>query len=97
MAKKSVAKKSVARKTQVPTAKTVKIKTMKGGVVVQGSITAKRDVIMGNQYNDYRRQIAQIATPQQFIAEAEKVQQQIAEVKQHPALPPAQQRRIEAI
>jgi spermidine synthase len=94
MPKKSTARKRTASKPRA--ARTTKIE-MKGGVYVQGDIKAKRDVIQGNQYNDYRQQIAQIATPQQFITEAEKVQAQIAEAKKHPALPPAQQRRLEVI
>ncbi len=93
MAKKSAAKKRPARKPHAP--RTTKIGTMKGGVIVQGSIRANRDVIMGNQYNDYRQQIAQIATPEQFIAEAEKVQQQIAEAKKLPDLLPAQTRKVQ--
>ena len=66
MAKQSTAKKKTAHKSRAAKT-TTKIGTMKGGVLVQGSIKAGRDVIQGNQYNDYRQQIAQVATPAQFI------------------------------
>jgi len=91
MARKSTTKKRPASQAR---AKNV-VGTMTGGVI------ADRIKVKGNwierQYNDYRQQIAQITTPQQFITEAEKVQAQIAEAKKNPALPPAQQRRLEAI
>jgi hypothetical protein len=88
MAKQSTAKKKTAHKSRAAKT-TTKIGTMKGGVLVQGSIKAGRDVIQGNQYNDYRQQIAQVATPAQFITEAEKLQAEIAKVKELPALSPA--------
>ncbi len=111
MSKTTPNKKKTAAQTRKPTVtKSVKVGKMSGGTIVQGGIKAKRvvmgnqtnikagrDVVMRDQYNDYRQHIAQIATPQQFIAEAEQVQAQIAEVKQLPALPAAQQRRIEAV
>ncbi|MBM3131322.1 MAG: hypothetical protein FJ009_22205 [Chloroflexi bacterium] len=106
MAKKSAGKKKAASRSRVAT--TNKIGTMKGGVI--GSVRAKhvtfgnqtnynagRDIIQGDQINIHDQRRLAIATPAQFIAEAEKLQTQIAEVKQHPALPPAQQRRIEVI
>ncbi|MBM3131290.1 MAG: hypothetical protein FJ009_22035 [Chloroflexi bacterium] len=87
MPKKVTVKKQTARKPQA--SRVTKIGTMKGGVLVQGSIKAGRDVIQGNQYNDYRQQIAHVATPAQFITEAEKLQAEIAQVKTLPALPSA--------
>ena len=92
MPQKATAKK---RTTRQPRSITNRIGTMTGGVV------ANRIHVEGNwiehQYNDYRQQIAQIATPQQFIAEAEKIKAEIAQAKTSPALPAAQQRRLEAI
>ncbi|CAG0987940.1 hypothetical protein ANRL3_02569 [Anaerolineae bacterium] len=100
MPKKPVTKKKVVAKAKPRKAtpsRIVKVGTMKGGIIADKIIAKRGNIIMGNQYNDYRKQIAQVATPQQFIAEAEKLQTQIAEVKQLPALPASQQRRIEAI
>jgi hypothetical protein len=92
MPKKTTAQK---RTTRQPRTITNRIGTMTGGVV------AHHIHVEGNwierQYNDYRQQIAHIATPQQFIAEAEKIKAEIAQAKTSPALPAAQQRRLEAI
>ena len=66
-------------------------------ITVRGNITAKRDVIIGNQYNDLRQQIAQIASPEEFLARAREAQTQIAEIKKSPELLPAQVRRLEVI
>jgi chromosome segregation ATPase len=93
MAKKPVAKKAKAKRTAAK--KTPTVGTMKGGVIVGGSIKAGRDAIMGDQYNDLRQQVAQIATPAEFLARAQEAQQQIATLKQTPDLLPAQVKRIE--
>jgi hypothetical protein len=92
--KKMTIKAKQSKATQTPI---IKLRTMRGGVVVQGNIKAKRDVIMGDQINDYRKRLMQIATPHQFIAEAEMMQTQIADARKMPMLPPAQQRRLEVI
>jgi len=97
-----MAKKPVAKKTKTPAKrpaakKTPTVGTMKGGVIVHGKIQAGRDVIMGDQYNDLRQQVAQIASPQEFVAQAKELQTKIAEIKQQPDLLPAQVRRIEAV
>lgn len=98
MPKTSASKKKTTSKPRgkISSGKTVKVKKMTGGVIAD-NITVKGSWIQGNQYNDYRKQIATIVTPAQFIAQAEQLQTQIAEVKQLPALPASQQRRIEAI
>ena len=70
------------------------IKNMTGGVVAD-QINVKGNWIQGDQFN-YRQQIMQITTPQQFIAEAEKMQAQIAAVKKVPELPPAQKNLLVA-
>ena len=94
MAKKPVTKKtkSTKRRTKTPT-----IGTMKGGIVVGGSIKAGRDVIMGDQYNDLRQQVAQIGSPAEFVAKAQELQAQIAALKQQPELSPAQVGTIEVV
>lgn len=76
---------------------TQSIRAMKGSVLVQGNITAKRDVIMGDQYNDFRQQVAQIASPQEFVTELGKLHSQIAALKQVPEITPAQAQTIEVV
>lgn len=92
MPKKATGKKRAASKTRAT--RVNEVGTMKGGVVA-GKINVKGSWIQGNQYNDYRQQIANIATPAQFIAEAQKVQAQIAEAKKQPDLLPSQTRKID--
>ncbi|MBI5305491.1 MAG: hypothetical protein HY868_25405 [Chloroflexi bacterium] len=87
MPKKLVTKKKTPAKAKPRATRGININKMTGGVV--GNIRAKR-VIVGNQTNYYDNRKIAIATPQQFIAEAEKLQAQIAQVKQLPALPTAQ-------
>jgi hypothetical protein len=92
MAKKPGTKKKATTRKRAPT-----VGTMKGGVVVGGNIRAGRDVIMGDQYNDLRRQVAQISSPQEFVARAQELQAKIAEVKQQPDLLPAQIETMEVV
>lgn len=94
MAKKPARKKTVPKRR---TARTPTVGTMKGGIVVGGSIKAGRDVIMGDQYNDLRQQVAQIATPAEFIVKAQELQAQIAALKQQPELLPAQAATLDVV
>lgn len=66
---------------------------------VQGNITAKRDVIMGDQTNyiDNRKQIANIASPQEFVSELEKVRAELLKLKAAPNLSLAEVRRVEVV
>jgi hypothetical protein len=98
MSKKPVAKKAKAKPAaKRRTTKTPTIGKMTGGVVVGGSIKAGRDVIMGDQYNDLRQQVAQIASPAEFVARAQELQAKIAEIKKQPDLLPAQVETIEVV
>ena len=92
MAKKPVTKKKASTRRRAPT-----VGTMKGGVVVGGSIKAGRDVIMGDQYNDFRQQVAQISSPAEFVARAQELQVKIAEIKKQPDLLPTEVRRVELV
>ena len=87
MTKKFAAKKKSTKRA--PGAKT--------HISVGGNIIAKRDVIMGDQHNELRQQVLQIASPQEFLDRAGEVQAQLAEIKKQPDLLPAQVRRIEAV
>ena len=92
MAKKPVAKKKKAQ----PAAQ--RRKSGSSNISVKGGIHAGRDVIMHDQintYNDLRQQVAQIATPAEFLARAQEVQQQIATLKQQPELAPVQVKQLE--
>jgi phage shock protein A len=52
---------------------------------------------MGDQYNDLRQQIANVATPAEFVAGAQQAQAHIAALKQQPNLLPAEVRRLEVV
>jgi len=101
MTKKPVAKKTSKAKPAPKRAaakKTPTVGTMKGGVIVAGNIRAGRDVVVGDQtnyYNDLRQQVAQITSPQEFVAKAQEAQQQIAALKQTPELAPVQVKQLE--
>lgn len=98
MAKKPVTKRKTTAKGKTTTRKRAPtVGTMKGGIVVGGSIKAGRDVIMGDQYNDLRQQVAQISSPDEFVARAQELQAKMAEVKQQPDLLPAQVETIEVV
>jgi hypothetical protein len=68
-----------------------------GGIVVTGGIHAGRDVIMGDQYNDLRQQVAQIGTPAEFVAQVQALQAQLAALKRQPGLLPAQVQTLEVV
>ncbi|MEK7786776.1 MAG: hypothetical protein AAB658_15305, partial [Chloroflexota bacterium] len=97
MPKKLTAKKNMVRakakapkRKRSPAAKTmVSAKTIKAG----------RDIIMGDQKNiiDNRRQIANIASPAEFVAELHKLQAQIAALKQERQITPAQAQAVEVV
>jgi len=67
------------------------------GIAVAGGIHAGRDVIMGDQYNDLRQQIAQIATRPEFVAQLQTLQAELAKLEQQEALPPAQAAQIDVV
>ena len=67
------------------------------GIAVVGGIHAGRDVIMGDQYNDLRQQVAQIGTPAEFVAQVQALQAQLAALKQQPDLLPAQVQTLEVV
>jgi hypothetical protein len=108
MAKKPVSKKKSTARTRAGVKRTA---TSKGGIAVAGDIHAKRDVIigkqqnikasrdvvLGDQYHYLSEQVANITKPEEFIASAQEVQAQLAEIKKQPDLLPAQARRIEAV
>ena len=98
MAKKPVTKKkTTAAKPKArrrPRAVSRKVEKMTGGVVVGGSLKVGRDMVMRDQYN---WQAAQIASPQDFVSELERLRAQIAELKREPELTPAQVRRVEVV
>ncbi len=84
MAKKPATKKKTTAQTQP-------------GISVSGDIRAGRDVIMGDQYNYWRQEVAQISTPAEFLAKVQELQAHIAALKQQPTLLPAQVESIEVV
>ena len=77
-----MAKKSSSPKTQVN---------------IKGNVSAGRDVIYGDQYNDLRQQVAQIASPQEFIARLQELHGKIAQARQQPDLLPEHQATLEIV
>ena len=71
--------------------------TAKGGIAVAGGIHAGRDVIMGDQYNDFRQQVAQIATPAEFAVQLQALQTELARLKQQPGLLPVQVETVQVV
>ncbi|MCP4542444.1 MAG: hypothetical protein GY832_35420 [Chloroflexi bacterium] len=69
----------------------------KDGIAVAGGIHAGRDVIMGDQYNDFRQQVAQIATRPEFVTQLQTLQTELAKLKQQESLPPAQVEQIQVV
>jgi hypothetical protein len=65
--------------------------------VVSGGIHAGRDVIMGDQYNDFRQQVAQIGSVEEFLARAQELQAVLAEIKGQPELSGDQVETIEVV
>ena len=72
-------------------------KPARGGISISGGIHARRDVIVGDQYNSFRQQIAQIASPEEFLAGVHELQSKLAEIKNQPDLLRAQVETIEVI
>lgn len=70
-----------------------------GGQVfhIEGGIHAERDVIQGDQTNIYHQQIANIQTPAAFVAELQKLQEQIAALKKKPELTSSQTQTLEVV
>jgi len=84
-------KKRTTKKSSRPTTRRKPtVGARKGSIVVSGDIKAGRDVIMGDQYNDLRQQVAQISSPQEFVARAQELQARIAEINKQPDLLPTQ-------
>ena len=74
-----------------------KASAAKTQIAVAGSIKAGRDVIIGDQYNDFRQQIANVASPGEFAAELKKLQAEIAALKGQATLTPAQAQTVEVV
>ncbi len=56
---------------------------------IKGGVHANRDIVVGNvTYNDFREQVAQIVSPQEFVAKLQELQGQIAQVKEQPDVAP---------
>lgn len=80
--------------------KTVKAKEpAKNNFNIQGGIRARRDVIMGDQENTFYQtgQILNIASPNQFIEELQKLKAEIERLKSLPAMDSAAARRLTAV
>jgi hypothetical protein len=68
-----------------------------GRISIGGDVHAGRDVIMGDQYNDFRQQVAQISSPAEFVEQAKKLQEQLAAIKEQPGLLPEHVQTIEVV
>lgn len=103
MVKKLVAKREKRRKAssrlkaKPKTKVTSPVGTMKGGIMVGGSIKAGRDVVTGDQYNYNWSPISNVSSATEFIVELQRLQIQITELKQQSVLTPAQAQTIEVV
>ncbi len=68
-----------------------------GGITIGGNVIAKRDVIIGDQYNDFRQQVAQIGSPAEFVEQVKKLQEQLAALKELPGLLPEHVQTLEVV
>ena len=57
-------------------------------VNIKGDVHADRDVVMGDVTYDLRQQIAQIASPQEFVAKLQELRGQITQAKDLPDVAP---------
>jgi hypothetical protein len=66
---------------------------------IQGGITAKRDVIMGDQENTFyqTQQTLNITSPNEFVEELQKLRAEIERLKSLPDMDPAAARRLVAV
>ena len=64
---------------------------------IAGDVKAKRDVVMGDVTYDLRQQVAQIVSPQEFIARLRELQGQIAQARQQPDLLPEHRATLEIV
>jgi len=66
---------------------------------IQGGITAKRDVIMGDQENTIyqTQQTLNIASPNEFVEELQKLRSEIERLKSLPDMDPTAARRLVAV
>jgi hypothetical protein len=65
------------------------------GIAVAGNIIAGRDVIVGDQVNDFRQQVAQVGTPAEFVAQLQALQAELSALMQQPSLSPTQVEEVE--
>ena len=102
MTKKRAAKKTTAVRKPAPTRRA----TSTRGPAIAGNVTARRDIVIGDQYNikahnvalrDLYQSIEQVRSPKEFVAKAQEVKAKIAEIKQDPQLPAAQQEAIDVV
>ena len=84
-------KKSSSPKTQV----NIKGNVSAGLDVVQGD---QHNVIYGGQYNyNFQQQVAQIQSPQEFVAKLQELQSELAQIKQQPEVLPEQQETLQLV
>lgn len=76
---------------------TRKASSHKTVVNIKGKVSAQRDVVMGDQYNDFRQQVVKIASSQEFIAKLQELQDNLTQVKQQSTLLPEQKETLEII
>jgi hypothetical protein len=66
-------------------------------ITIKGNVNAGRDVVMGDQYNQIVQNVEQNPTPSEYVSALQKVQQELAAMKQQSGLTAAQVRTIDAV
>jgi hypothetical protein len=60
--------------------------------------SAGRDVIFGDQYNyNFQQQVAQIQSPQEFVAKLHELQKELTQIKQQPDVLPDQKETLQLV
>ena len=67
-------------------------------VNIKGNVSAGRDVIFGDQYNyNFQQQVAQIQSPQEFVARLQELQKELTQIKQQPDVLPDQKETLQLV
>ena len=76
---------------------TKKSTSPKTQVNIKGNVSGQT-VIFGDQYNyNFQQQVAQIQSPQEFVAKLQELHSELTQIKQQPDLPPEHKETLEIV
>ncbi len=77
---------------------TKKSSAPKTQVNIKGNVSAARDVIFGDQYNyKFQQQVAQIRSPQDFVAGLQELQKELTQIRRQPDVLPDQKETLQVV